>query len=189
MRDGRGLRGGWALLITVLVLLALCVPALAGGTGDDQYGPPPGPSDGGGDPSGNGPDGGGSASGSDGCGSGEVRNPETDDCERDRDCTEDFEFQEEAQRFFESRGGPDEDPHDLDDDSPEPDDGVACESLPSEDEDSGSAPEGGVDSGLGGTAANASAEAGEGLPLAFSGGALTLLVLTAGGLAVSRRAT
>lgn len=44
----------------------------------------------------------------------------------DQDC-EDFEFQEDAQEFFEDEGGPESDPHGLDAD----DDGVACESLPS----------------------------------------------------------
>jgi Excalibur calcium-binding domain len=58
----------------------------------------------------------------DDCGSGEVRNPNTGQCERDRDCPE-FSSQEEAQQFFESRGGPGQDPHRLDAD----DDGQACE--------------------------------------------------------------
>jgi hypothetical protein len=43
----------------------------------------------------------------------------------DYDCR-DFSTQEEAQDFFESEGGPDDDPHNLDRDG----DGVACESLP-----------------------------------------------------------
>lgn len=43
----------------------------------------------------------------------------------DYDCS-DFSTQAEAQRFFESEGGPQEDYHNLDRD----DDGVACESLP-----------------------------------------------------------
>lgn len=43
----------------------------------------------------------------------------------DRDCS-DFDTQEEAQEFFESEGGPDEDYHNLDRDG----DGVACETLP-----------------------------------------------------------
>lgn len=42
----------------------------------------------------------------------------------DRNCN-DFETQEEAQQFFEQEGGPEEDPHQLDDDG----DGVACEGL------------------------------------------------------------
>lgn len=42
----------------------------------------------------------------------------------DRDCG-DFGSQQEAQAFFESEGGPDEDPHQLDND----DDGIACESF------------------------------------------------------------
>lgn len=46
--------------------------------------------------------------------------------EDDRNCS-DFETQEEAQAFFEDEGGPEQDPHGLDQDG----DGVACESLPS----------------------------------------------------------
>lgn len=42
----------------------------------------------------------------------------------DRDCG-DFSSQVEAQAFFESEGGPGEDPHNLDRDG----DGIACESL------------------------------------------------------------
>jgi len=43
----------------------------------------------------------------------------------DYDCP-DFSTQEEAQEFFESEGGPYDDPHNLDKDG----DGIACESLP-----------------------------------------------------------
>ena len=43
----------------------------------------------------------------------------------DYDCS-DFSTQEEAQEFFEDKGGPDDDPHNLDRDG----DGVACETLP-----------------------------------------------------------
>jgi len=43
----------------------------------------------------------------------------------DRDCS-DFATQEEAQAFFLSQGGPENDPHHLDADN----DGIACESLP-----------------------------------------------------------
>lgn len=43
----------------------------------------------------------------------------------DRDCS-DFSSQQEAQTFFESAGGPEVDPHQLDGDG----NGVACESLP-----------------------------------------------------------
>ena len=42
----------------------------------------------------------------------------------DKDCT-DFTTQREAQRFFESQGGPAKDPHGLDRDR----DSIACESL------------------------------------------------------------
>ena len=43
----------------------------------------------------------------------------------DRNCS-DFETWQEAQDFFLSEGGPEEDPHRLDGNS----DGIACESLP-----------------------------------------------------------
>ena len=43
----------------------------------------------------------------------------------DYDCS-DFSTQDEAQEFFESEGGPDDDPHNLDRDG----DGIACETLP-----------------------------------------------------------
>jgi Excalibur calcium-binding domain len=42
----------------------------------------------------------------------------------DKDC-QDFSSQDEAQEFFESEGGPDDDFHNLDRDG----DGVVCESL------------------------------------------------------------
>lgn len=44
----------------------------------------------------------------------------------DKDCS-DFATQEEAQRFYEDQGGPEQDPHMLDPDK----DGKACEGLPS----------------------------------------------------------
>jgi len=183
MRDGRGLRGRWALLIAVLASLALCASALA--QDEDQYGVPPGdngeplppppleppPSD---------P---GSGSDGDGCDSGEVRNAETGECERDRDCPE-FSSQEEAQDFFVSRGGPDEDPHRLNGDPEEDDD--ACEDTDFGGDD-GASPEGGVDSGLGGTASDLSVETGPS-PLALGGGALALIALAlAAGFAVRGR--
>ena len=43
----------------------------------------------------------------------------------DYDCS-DFSTQAQAQRFFEDKGGPEKDYHNLDKDN----DGVACESLP-----------------------------------------------------------
>ena len=43
---------------------------------------------------------------------------------RDRDCA-DFDTQRQAQRFFQRKGGPRNDPHGLDADN----DGIACESL------------------------------------------------------------
>ena len=79
----------------------------------------------------------------------------------DRDCDDFGGSQERAQEFFEQEGGPDEDPHRLDDDN----DGEACEDL--------SAPGGGVDTGGGGTA---SAQTLGPLPFVLGGGALGLLV-------------
>ena len=70
----------------------------------------------------------------------------------------DFDFREDAEEFFEAGGREDED--ELDED-PGDDDNMPCETLPSRDDagggddsgsDEGSFPEGGVDSGLGGTA-------------------------------------
>lgn len=70
---------------------------------------------------------------------------------RDLDCS-DFDTQEEAQRFFEEQGGPEEDPHRLDED-PGEDDGQACENLPSEGDvgagDDDETPAGSVESGYG----------------------------------------
>lgn len=51
--------------------------------------------------------------------------PPSDEPFVDRDCS-DFDTQPEAQAFFISEGGPEEDPHDLDRDG----NGIACESLP-----------------------------------------------------------
>jgi hypothetical protein len=75
----------------------------------------------------------------------------------DRNCP-DFDFQEDAQDFFDDNGGsPDNNFDELDANG----DGVACEDLPSResDDDAGddegddaAAPRGGVDTGLGGTA-------------------------------------
>ena len=111
------------------------------------------------------------------CPSGQVENPNTGECERDRDCLSDFDTQQEAQEFFESRGGPDDDPHRLDED-PGEDDGVACENLPSR-----SAPEGGVATGLGGATTDGSASA----SLLGIGALLCLLGLALGGAALQRR--
>lgn len=67
----------------------------------------------------------------------------------DRDCS-DFASQQEAQAFFESKGGPAEDPHRLDADN----DGQACEDSDFDGGggDDGPTPVGGVDSGFGPTA-------------------------------------
>ncbi|WP_254854024.1 thermonuclease family protein [Halobacillus salinus] len=50
--------------------------------------------------------------------------PEESSDEPDRDCS-DFDRHEQAQAFFESEGGPESDPHDLDRNN----DGLACESI------------------------------------------------------------
>jgi len=71
----------------------------------------------------------------------------------DRNCPS-FDFQEDAQDFFdENSGSPDNNVDELDADG----DGVACQNLPSresgDDEgDDAAAPSGGIDTGLGGTA-------------------------------------
>lgn len=88
----------------------------------------------------------------------------------DRDCT-DFNTQAEAQDYFESNGGSATNNVDrLDADS----DGLACEEL-------SDTPQGGIDTGAGGTAPAASS--GIGLPLGV-GGALLLLAM---GIAAARR--
>lgn len=112
-------------------------------------------------------------------------------CERDRDCTTDFRFQEEAQRFFRSRGGPEQDPHELNAD-PEEDD-LACDDLPSEN-DGGSGgggdfdddtPSGGVDSGYGPVAPERQADSP--LPFALLGAGLGVLALVGIGVGRLRR--
>lgn len=110
--------------------------------------------------------------------------------ERDLDCS-DFETQEEAQRFFESRGDFDEDPHRLDED-PGEDDGRACEDLPSGNEDGSGGggsdndtPSGSVDSGFG--PVSPAPEASESSPLALGAAGLDILVV--GGLGVGRLST
>jgi hypothetical protein len=72
-----------------------------------SYGPAPGSEPPGGGSSGGGSSGGGSSGGG------------------DKDCS-DFATQPEAQAYFESKGGPAQDPDRLDGDS----DGIACERLP-----------------------------------------------------------
>jgi hypothetical protein len=69
--------------------------------------------------------------------------PTPGECERDRDCPE-FSSHEEAQSFFESRGGPEQDPHRLDGN----DDGEACEDF----DFGGDKTRGGVETGFGGMA-------------------------------------
>lgn len=95
----------------------------------------------------------------------------------DRNC-EDFDTQEEAQRFF-NQTRPD-DPDDLDRD----DDGLACETLPSAGADR--TPNGGVESGFGGAAPSVSTD--PAAPLLAAAGALALLSVALGGLALRRRA-
>ena len=99
----------------------------------------------------------------------------------DRDCA-DFDSQEEAQQFFEEQGGPDEDPHRLDEDQ----DGEACE------EHFSGTPQGGVDTGLAPTdpSARGALDAGTGGSLLLAAlGALAALALGAGWLGLRRRAS
>lgn len=103
--------------------------------------------------------------------------------ERDRDCS-DFDTREEAQEFLESRGGPDEDPHQLDED-PGEDDGQACENLPSEGSDDDT-PSGGVDSGYGPVVPESAAGAPPTIALVGTG--LGVLALVGLGVARTRRA-
>ncbi len=98
----------------------------------------------------------------------------------------DFDFQEDAQEFFDRNGGIDGEDEDRLDEDPGEDDGIACEDLPSRDDDSdsGATPSGGVDSGMGGTAPKpASAIA----PLIL-GGVAGAVVLLGTGVAARRRA-
>ncbi len=102
---------------------------------------------------------------------------------------EDFEFQEDAQDFFDRQGGLDGGDEDRLDEDPGEDDGDACEDLPSRSaegggSDSSSTPSGGVDSGLGGTAPKPT---GGGIaPLVLVGGGAIVLFT---GLVLRRRAT
>jgi hypothetical protein len=99
---------------------------------------------------------------------------------------EDFDFREEAEDFFEAGNREDEDRLDED---PGEDDGMPCENLPSrsdseDDSDDGDTPEGGVDSGLGGTAKQSSSAS----PAPFVWiSAAALLTLVLGGLALCWR--
>jgi len=102
-------------------------------------------------------------------------------------CEEDFDFQEDAQEFFDSQGGLDGEDEDRLDEDPGEDDGDACEDLPSRDDsDSGSTPSGGVDSGAGGMAAKP--DGGSIAPLVLGGLAATAALLAVLGVAVRRRA-
>jgi hypothetical protein len=95
--------------------------------------------------------------------------PTPGECERDRDCPE-FSSHEEAQSFFESRGGPEQDPHRLDGN----DDGEACEDF----DFGGDKPRGGVETGFGGMAPRSGTQSGAepvSLPLAFGGALLVIL--------------
>ncbi len=182
-------RASAAALLTMILSLALCAGAWAQG-GDE-----PVSSD---DPTlleprtgeeGTVPATGSEGSGSDQCpGARSSLNARTGECERDRDC-ENFTFQEEAQRFYISRGGPEEDDHDLNRDSNEDD--QACEELPSEndgggDSDDEGTPSGGIDSGFG--PVTPAPETDAPLPLGLVGAGLGVLGLVGLGVARLRRA-
>lgn len=163
-------------LLTVLLLLALSAPAWAQG-GDE-----PVRSD---DPSAEqGEEGAGEASGA-GTGASDARNGRNDvNCE-------DFDFREDAQAFYERQGGRAGGDEDKLDEDPGPDDGEACEHLPSRGGESpggggdfdGDTPAGGIDSGYGPMAP--ASEAGPPLPLI--GGGLGVLALVGLGVARTRR--
>ncbi len=119
---------------------------------------------------------------------GEEEGVEATASDQDLDCS-DFNTQDEAQRFFESRGGPDEDLHRLDED-PGEDDGRACENLPSDngggDVDDDETPAGSVDSGFG--PVDPGPEAGARLSLTGAGAGIGLLIMLGLGLLRLRRA-
>ncbi len=185
-----------ALLTAVLLSLALCVPVLAGeaggGAGDrncedfdsqgaaqDFFESEGGPED---DPNRLDADNDGQACDDFDYGASEGSGGSDDS--GDRDCP-DFESQDEAQNFFESEGGPEDDPNRLDADN----DGQACEDSDFGGSDGGGVPEGGVDSGFGGTegpkveGGGAPTLALEGLLLAVFGG------LGLGAIVLRRRTT
>ena len=97
---------------------------------------------------------------------------------QDLDCS-DFATQAEAQAVYNQDPS---DPHGLDGDN----DGIACEALPggtpgsAGDQDTGTAPSGGVETGAGGTAGDSLELL---LPLSVAGGA----VFAAGGVVLVRR--
>ncbi len=97
----------------------------------------------------------------------------------DRDCS-DFSSQEEAQDFFESEGGPEEDPHGLDADN----DGQACEDSDFGGGD-GDVPEGGIDSGSGPTTGPKEEDGAS--PFALGALALVVVGVGLGTTAVRRR--
>ncbi len=169
------------LLAALMLALALCAPALAQETDESTAGDEPAAVE----AQGTGEDGPDGEPEGDAEASGEDDGFENTNGRDDVNCEEDFDFQEDAQEFFDSQGGLDgEDEDGLDEDRGE-DDGIACETLPSRDDDSGSTPSGGVDSGAGGTAAKP--DGGSIAPLVLGGLAATAALLAVLGVAVRRR--
>ena len=172
------------LLAALMLALALCAPAFAfaqeteePAAGDEPAVEAQGTSEDG--PDGE-PESGAEASGED-------DGFENTNGRDDVNCEEDFDFQEDAQEFFDSQGGLDGEDEDRLDEDPGEDDGDACEDLPSRDDsDSGSTPSGGVDSGAGGMAAKP--DGGSIAPLVLGGLAATAALLAVFGVAVRRRA-
>ena len=177
------------LLAALILALALCAPAWAQDETDGQAGAdePAVEAQGAGGGSGSG-SGGTDDSGAEVSGSGSGGGSDANNGLDDLNC-EDFDFQEDAQDFFDRQGGRDGGDEDRLDEDPGPDDGDACEDLPSRDSggggDSGTTPSGGVDSGAGGTAPIDEPAWLDSLPVAVVGGLVTVLLL--GVRAVRRR--
>jgi hypothetical protein len=112
-------------------------------------------------------------------GDGDVKSETVKSAGDDRNC-DDFEFQEDAQDYFEDHGGSADNNVDvLDRDR----DGVACQNLPSR-----NAPTGGIDSGGGGTAP--APDSGPVGPVPFTlGGAVIGLLVALLGPSLRRRET
>ena len=167
-----------AALLTALLLLLVAAPAWAQG-GDE-----PVSSD---DPSAQGEE----PTAEEG---GEVSGASTDDARNGRNDVncEEFQFQEEAQELFDRQGGREGGDEDRLDEDPGPDDGQACEDLPSRGDGGDTAggdtdddtPSGGVDSGFGPVAREPAGDAPP--PIALVGTGLGVLALVALGLAVAR---
>ncbi len=185
MRQRNGSCWGIAVLLSLLALLMLSGSAFAQGADEAPGAAAAGTVD---EDSPEGGDAKVEAQGAGSDGSGSVDGEGTSDSTNGQDDVncDDFQFQEDAQEFFRSQGGSDEDRLDEDDGE---DDGIACEDLPSRDEGGeNDFPEGGVETGLGGATAGPSGGSRVNLPLAAGGTALALLSLGLAAIALRRRA-